>query len=445
MNTPSGRSEPGDKQTLEALQVSELLNDSNFNLLDAASHGDLASVKALLEKGADIESVDQAGRTPLFLAVMLENPEVFNVLLGSGASINARDYSGETLLHQAVSQEAVKLLLDRGTYIEARSDYEETPLISVVSKRGSFKAVKTLLEEGANINARNRHGQTPLHKARSQEVVKELLAWGADIEARNHIGETPLFSSTYHQDRLEELKVLLAAGACVNARDDSGRTPLHNARSSEIVNELLAWGGDIEARDNDEATPLILAITLYGRFEAVKALLFAGANIEAADKFQRTPLHLVAGDMRHDLRYMEVLLSEGANLEAREEIARHTPLHEAAFTLSGKKVQVLVAEGANYKARDCYGNTALEVAVGRIGNMEALLAATGRFDSINQDFEPGNFQPQSLQACARAAIRSRLVKHRKNTGQPLSKSVQDLPLDRTLKAYLYKPLMGTYL
>ncbi|MBO9492600.1 ankyrin repeat domain-containing protein [Thalassotalea sp. G20_0] len=356
------------------------LSPEDKNLLKAAGDGDLGSVKALLEQGADIEARDWSGRTPLFRAVMSENPEVLNVILAAGACLNARDC----------------------------------------------------------------YGRTPLHKARSQKAVKELLAWGADIEARDNTGETPLFSAD-HRDSLEKRKVLLAAGACVNARDVLGQTPLHQAWSREIVNELLAWGADIEAKDNNKATPLICAITHRDdRLEAARALLFAGANIEAADEFQRTPLHLAASNKSHDLRYMEVLLSEGANLEARERTTQYTPLHKAVLSGSGKKVQVLVAEGANCKALDWHRGTPLQVA-NVIGKMDELLAATGRFDNIDSDNEPVSFQPQSLQACARTAIRSRLVKHRKNTGQPLSESVQDLPLDPTLKAYLYKPLMGTYL
>ncbi|WBA83658.1 ankyrin repeat domain-containing protein [Endozoicomonas sp. GU-1] len=274
--------------------------------------------------------------------------------------------------------------------------------------------------------------------------VQALLEQGADIEARDWSGKTPLFLAVMSENP-DVLNVLLAADACLNARDCYGQTPLHKARSREIVNELLAWGADIEAKDNDKATPLMCAITHHDRLEAAKALLFAGANIEAADEFQRTPLHLAAISMCSDLRYMEVLLSEGANLEARERTTQYTPLHEAVFSGSGKKVQVLVAEGANYKALDWNRRTPLHLAMGRIDKMDELMAAVGRFDSIDSDNKPVSFHPQSLQACARTAIRSRLVKHRKNTGQPLSESVQDLPLGPTLKAYLYKPLMGTYL
>ncbi|WP_257263138.1 ankyrin repeat domain-containing protein [Endozoicomonas sp. ONNA2] len=572
MNTPSSSSEPGGKQTPEALKVTERLNGSGFDLLDAASQGNLASAKALLEQGADIESRDQAGKTPLFRAVMSNNPdivnflldagasvhardcddltplhearsqeivkallargadieagdrfqatpliyattidcleavkallaegananarddyheqaslhiarsrevaeellakgadieawqvsgrtplsiaagsenlEVFNVLLAAGANIRARDLFRRTPLHRARTKEAVQALLERGADIEAKGDDKGTPLISVVSEMASPKAVKALLVAGANVHARNCLGRTPLHNAHSEEVVNELLVRGADIEARDGTGETPLFCAAYLADNPEALNALLAAGACVNARSDTGRTPLHGARSGAIVRELLARGADIEARNDEQETPLMCAILNTGNLEVTKAFLEAGANIEAADQFQQTPLHHAASNWRCDLRYMGLLLSEGANLEAREGITQRTPLHEAAISfsgkVSGKKVQLLVAEGANCRAQDWHRSTPLNLAIARIDNMKALLLATGRFDSIDRDDRPGNFQPQSLKSCARTSIRSRLVQHRQNTGKPLSKSVTELDLPKTLEEYLYEPLM----
>ncbi|MBO9479903.1 ankyrin repeat domain-containing protein [Salinisphaera sp. G21_0] len=385
MNTPSSRSEPGDKQTLEALQVSELLNDSDFNLLDAASHGDLASVKALLEQGADIESRDQAGRTPLFLAVMSEIPDVVNILLDAGARVNTCDRDYRTPLHEARSQAIVKALLARGADLEAKGRREETPLISVVSDPDSFGAVKALLVAGASVNARNRFGRTPLHIARSQAVVKELLARGADIEAR----------------------------------------------------------------DNYQATPLLFAVSEAYEPKVIKALLAAGADLEATDQFGRTPLHHAAGNGGCHLQHISVLLSEGANLEARDSNRQYTPLHKAAMRAFGKKVRVLLAEGANYNAKNSRGQTPLDVIGCSNEGLKALLDSGARCNrrltGRRSCLIPCNFQPHSLQACARTAIRSRLVEHRKKTGQPLSESVQDLPLDPTLKAYLYKPLMWEFI
>ncbi|WP_422459774.1 MULTISPECIES: ankyrin repeat domain-containing protein [unclassified Endozoicomonas] len=364
------------------------LSPDDKNLLKAAEDGDLASMKTLLEQGADIESRGRYGETPLFLAVTSEKPEVLNCLLAAGASVNVRNPSG----------------------------------------------------------------QTPLHRARSGETVHQLLAWGADIEARDNCGNTPLFQACSKAD-LEMLKVFLDAGACVNARSDSGRTPLHRAGSGEVAKELLARGADIDARDMNKATPLIYSISINDTLEVFKVLLAAGANIDAADKYKLTSLHHAASEHCFDLNYLKLLLSEGANLEVRQDnCTQWTPLHLAAKSGSGKKVQLLVAEGANCKARAWNRCTPLNFAKGRIRNLKVLLAETGRFDNINRNNEPDNFQPQSLQVCARASIRSRLVAHSKETGQPLSKSVPMLPLKPLLpllpvdkpqlKDYVYAPLMG---
>ncbi|WP_422460846.1 ankyrin repeat domain-containing protein [Endozoicomonas sp. ALB115] len=387
-----------------------------------------------------MESRDRAGRTPLLLAVMSENPDVVNVLLDAGARVNVCDRDYRTPLHEARSQAIVKALLVRGADIEAKGWCEETPLMSVVSYRGGFGAVKALLVAGASVNARNRLGRTPLHNVRSQAIVKELLARGADIEARDNNGDTPLAV----QYNLEELKALLVAGASVKARNNYGQTPLHEARSHGAVKELLAWGADIEARDNYQATPLLLAVSGAYEPEVIKALLAAGADLEATDQLGWTPLHHAAGNGGCDLRHIGVLLSEGANLEARAGNRQWTPLHKAAMGAFGKKIKVLLAEGANYNAKNSRGVTPLDVIGGSNEGLKALLDSGARCNrrltGRRSCLIPCNFQPHSLQACARTAIRSRLVEHRKNTGQPLSESVQDLPLDPTLKAYLYRPL-----
>ena len=96
------------------------LSPDDKNLLKVAEDGDLASVKTLLEQGADIESRYWYGKTPLFLAVTSENPEVLNFLLAAGASVNVHNQSGQTPLHRARSGETVHQLLAWGTDIDAK-------------------------------------------------------------------------------------------------------------------------------------------------------------------------------------------------------------------------------------------------------------------------------------------------------------------------------------
>lgn len=57
--------------------------------------------KALLERGADIESADQFGRTPLILACLSGHTDMVHLLLWYGADINANIHTGEDALTYA--------------------------------------------------------------------------------------------------------------------------------------------------------------------------------------------------------------------------------------------------------------------------------------------------------------------------------------------------------
>ena len=58
------------------------------DLLKAASDGDLAQVRALLEKGTDIEHQNRAGTTALIAASLQGHERIVQALLAKGAEID---------------------------------------------------------------------------------------------------------------------------------------------------------------------------------------------------------------------------------------------------------------------------------------------------------------------------------------------------------------------
>jgi len=59
-------------------------------------------VKLLIEKGADIKAKsDSSGKTPLWEAVYTGNAETVKILLENGADIKEKNSKGWTLLHEA--------------------------------------------------------------------------------------------------------------------------------------------------------------------------------------------------------------------------------------------------------------------------------------------------------------------------------------------------------
>jgi ankyrin repeat protein len=95
------------------------VTDAAGELHDAAGHGDLDRVAALLTTGADPNMFDEEGRTPLHHAVAREHLEVARLLLDRGADADACDESsaGNTPLREVAgtcSLAVARLLIDAG-------------------------------------------------------------------------------------------------------------------------------------------------------------------------------------------------------------------------------------------------------------------------------------------------------------------------------------------
>jgi len=78
-------------------------------LQSAAARGDVAQATSLLDQGAVIDARDEAGRTPLMLAVTQGQLEIVRLLLARGADPNAADNAGHTPLQQARQQNSPEI------------------------------------------------------------------------------------------------------------------------------------------------------------------------------------------------------------------------------------------------------------------------------------------------------------------------------------------------
>jgi uncharacterized protein len=100
----------------------------------------------LLEKGADPNTSDNEGFTPLMYAAVKGHFEAANLLLGKGADVNAVEKSGGTALMLASHEgqtEVVKLLLEKGADVNVKEKTGKTAL-SMASSKGHEDIVKLL-------------------------------------------------------------------------------------------------------------------------------------------------------------------------------------------------------------------------------------------------------------------------------------------------------------
>lgn len=75
----------------------------------ACKFENLVLAKLLLEKGANIDAVDDCGNTSLHWAAKSSDSGVTEFLLDNGANVNARNDFGETPLHDAIQRVTLKL------------------------------------------------------------------------------------------------------------------------------------------------------------------------------------------------------------------------------------------------------------------------------------------------------------------------------------------------
>ena len=92
------------KHTLLTLTIASLLATTAFAdpIHVAAAAGDLAAIRAELDKGVDVNAKDNEGRTPLHDAASKGRKEVSELLIAKDADVNAIANDGSTSLDLAV-------------------------------------------------------------------------------------------------------------------------------------------------------------------------------------------------------------------------------------------------------------------------------------------------------------------------------------------------------
>ncbi len=162
--------------------------DINKRLLDAAMHGNHEVIEALLNKGADINTISEMGYTPLMWSVMKDYYiDASRLLVEAGTNLNIQNYKGDTALLIALkesSENTAELLIDKGADIHIQgngSGFLEIPLV-LAAYKGYQDIVLKMINLGADVNAQCKNGETALSEAKSMgrnPVVELLLAHGA--------------------------------------------------------------------------------------------------------------------------------------------------------------------------------------------------------------------------------------------------------------------------
>ena len=162
---------------------------------------------AALDAGADIDSRDSHGRTALLIAA-------------------TEDYV-----------DAARALVERGADVNALDDRHDTPWL-VTGVTGSVAMAEVLLTAEPDLTIRNRYGGISVIPASERghvDYVRRVVQTDIDVNHVNDLGWTALLEAVILGDGSEPyqqiVSILLDAGADRSIGDHDGVTPLQHAQS----------------------------------------------------------------------------------------------------------------------------------------------------------------------------------------------------------------------
>jgi ankyrin repeat protein len=293
----------------------------------------------------DPASVDSDGNTLLHIASLYGCYDIVKFLIttygnNSFHPINHKNLHGQTPLHCACiggHEQVAELLVVNNSMINARDEYDDTPLKNAhvygnthvlstilrvlgykslkinstllyqVCKEGSLDLVEVLLSDFDMdpYLVIDKDGNTPLHIAAAfghKSIVLLLMRCGCHIDSINFRGQSPLHvicqsTSVNPVNSLKLVNSLISEfKADVNKRDYSGDQPIHKSAQAgytDIITTLVFdYGCDPLSRGTCSTTLLHQALAA-GHLSTAKTLIdILHLSIHSKDCDGNTPLHL---------------------------------------------------------------------------------------------------------------------------------------------------------
>jgi ankyrin repeat protein len=344
----------------------------NSNLLTilscAIAQGNSNIINKIIDRGVNVNTVEDDGATPLLAACLQEDVEVIKNLFNRGAN--------DRLSLNSI----VKMLLKKGNNTNYKEVLPiETSVLTWAVRNNKNEIVKVILENAKNldINIKDGEGNTALIlaiKNKNIEIVQELLVRGADHSVINN-GVTPLLLACLLED-VELIKALLNKGAELKLpleRNIEMSFTKNNTNSNKLLTtniEMLNWAVN------------------KSKHEIVKVILenIKNNNFNIEDHFNLN-FALFYAIKNHNPELCKILIENGANKECRDERFDDTPLTYALKAGNKAICEYLLSQNVDINAKDCFGHTALNCVIYSYYNQDEITTLL-----LEHGAKDGNFE-----------------------------------------------------
>lgn len=377
-------------------------------LFAASAKGRLKVAELLLASGADVNAIGRGNWTPLMAAAFHGHVSLVKLLLKHKSMLEIKNYEGKTALMFAVENNqppVVAALIDAGANINAQIHGEKSNGLSVLElaiKHGSQDCLDLLLKAGVNVHRVDMDGITPLvyaARVNNQDAIEKLLNKGARINRIDKESGNGLLHAVAPFVNQETIRFLLEKGAEPSMINKHGHVALalaSKAGNVSAMRELL-----LVAKQEEKNAALLLSAEA-GVTDILKELITRGADKNSRNQHQETALMLAVQGRHHFA--VGALLEFGAEVNLLNNSGRNALMYAVDASLHRPDiVEKLIERGAAINQRDKQGNTALLLAVGgteklNAGTIKVLVEAGADVEIKNE---------------AGDSVRSLLLEHRK--------------------------------
>ncbi len=272
-----------------------LFAQDNDAVLKACLAGDLATVKANIEGGGNVNYKNAAGQTPVSCAFFW--PEITSYLLGKGADVNGGDYPALANATNYYSAEVMALLIKGGADVNKAAEVKSDP----------GTVYKKLLDDE---KAKGKQASKPMIKAYEDLLSKAVPTTLTFLPLQNAI----------RSGCKECVQLLLNAGAKPNYKNSTGGNALHEIAESYTAPENRSLG--IKA-----AAPMLEKYGMkvpewYANIDVakianvndlVKMVKDKGCDIQALNAQQQTPLKVAMLRPGGEDEVADAMIANGAN------------------------------------------------------------------------------------------------------------------------------------
>ncbi len=360
--------------------------------LDGLKKGDLNKVKKAVKRGFSIDFKDKGNRDALMIWITKKGYlDILSYLVEKGLDIKSRFENGRTALMYVAKTEHLEIfnyMVSLGLKVDDKDDSGKRVLMYATEK-GFLPVVKKIVSLGADINIGTNGyakvddklyslGKTALMysiASKNQEIIEYLLDNGADIFATKNgvrknkngeieaIGKNVIMYAVEHGD-LALVKYLVSKGALLlNVKDEYENNSLVYAvikKDIKMVKYLISKGVSVNKMNKDNLNPLIYAIKV-NELNIVKHLVSEGAILDGSfysDKEGELtkPIHYAIKEGNEDI--IKFLLSKAVNINEQDSEGK-TPLMYLIEKQNVKLIKQFLAEKPDVEILDNNENDAL--------------------------------------------------------------------------------------